>query len=68
MVFEARAIWIIATGVIRQHGIHALAVAKSHAADALAQGDIGTYEEWRAVHFATETLLTPNPRDGERVH
>jgi hypothetical protein len=68
MVFEARAIWIIATGVIRQHGTHAAAVAKSRAADALAQGDIGAYEEWRAVHDATETLLTSNPRRGESVH
>jgi hypothetical protein len=54
MVLEARAIWIIATGVIRQHGTRTSAVAKSRTADTIADGDIGTYEEpnheiWRGL-------------------
>jgi hypothetical protein len=68
MVLEPRAIWIIATGVIRQHGMHASAIAMLQAAGALAEGDLTQYEEWRAVHDATETLLQANPMDGEMVH
>ena len=61
MVLEPRAIWIIATGVIRQHGMHASTIAKSRAAGALAEGDVAHYQEWRAIHYATETLLKANP-------
>jgi hypothetical protein len=68
MVLEPRAIWIIAAGVIQQHGMQASAVAMLQAAGALAEGDIMQYEEWRAVHDATETLLQANPTDGELVH
>jgi hypothetical protein len=68
MVFETRAIWIIATGVIRLHGTRASAVAKSHAANALAEGDIAHYEEWRAIHSATEILLNASPMHGEMIH
>lgn len=68
MVFEPRAIWIIATGVIRQHGLHASAVAKSQAAGALAEGDLRHYQEWRAIQNATETLLQAKSMDDELAH
>ncbi len=68
MVFETRAIWIIAARVIRQHGTCASSIAKSHAVGALAEGDIAHYEEWRAIHSATEILLNANPMDGEMIH
>ena len=68
MVFEPRAIWIIAAGVIQQHGMHASAIAMARAAGALAEGDIAHYAEWRAVQHATETLLNASPVNGELVH
>jgi hypothetical protein len=68
MVFAARGIWAIATGVIAKHGLLAIEIAEAQAERALAKGDREAHESWLAVRHATELLLRPVPEPGEWVN